>query len=360
MSRVYNFSAGPAVLPEEVLREAAEEMMDYRGCGMSVMEMSHRSKVFDDIIKEAEQDIRDLMNIPDNYKVLFLQGGASQQFAAIPMNLMRNKKAGYIVTGQWAKKAYQEAKLYGEAIELASSADKTFSYIPDCSDLDIPDDLDYVYICENNTIYGTKFKTLPNTKGKDLVADVSSCFLSEPIDVSKYAVVYGGVQKNVGPAGMVIVIIREDLIRDDVLPGTPTMLKYKTQADADSLYNTPPCYTIYMCGKVFKWLKKMGGLEAMKELNEKKAKILYDFLDESQMFNGTVRKEDRSLMNVPFVTGNADLDAKFVAEAKAAGFENLKGHRTVGGMRASIYNAMPIEGVEKLVEFMKDFEAKNS
>lgn len=360
MSRVYNFSAGPAVLPEEVLREAAEEMMDYRGCGMSVMEMSHRSKVFDDIIKEAEQDIRDLMNIPDNYKVLFLQGGASQQFAAIPMNLMRNKKAGYIITGQWAKKAYQEAKLYGEAIELASSADKTFSYIPDCSDLDIPDDLDYVYICENNTIYGTKFKTLPNTKGKDLVADVSSCFLSEPIDVSKYAVVYGGVQKNVGPAGMVIVIIREDLIRDDVLPGTPTMLKYKTQADADSLYNTPPCYTIYMCGKVFKWLKKMGGLEAMKELNEKKAKILYDFLDESQMFKGTVRKEDRSLMNVPFVTGNADLDAKFVAEAKAAGFENLKGHRTVGGMRASIYNAMPIEGVEKLVEFMKKFEEENS
>ena len=360
MSRVYNFSAGPAVLPEEVLREAAEEMMDYRGCGMSVMEMSHRSKVFDDIIKEAEQDIRDLMNIPDNYKVLFLQGGASQQFAAIPMNLMRNKKAGYIITGQWAKKAYQEAKLYGEAIELASSADKTFSYIPDCSDLDIPDDLDYVYICENNTIYGTKFKTLPNTKGKDLVADVSSCFLSEPIDVSKYAVVYGGVQKNVGPAGMVIVIIREDLIRDDVLPGTPTMLKYKTQADADSLYNTPPCYTIYICGKVFKWLKKMGGLEAMKELNEKKAKILYDFLDESQMFKGTVRKEDRSLMNVPFVTGNAELDAKFVAEAKAAGFENLKGHRTVGGMRASIYNAMPIEGVEKLVEFMKKFEAENS
>ncbi|MBR1571963.1 MAG: 3-phosphoserine/phosphohydroxythreonine transaminase [Lachnospiraceae bacterium] len=360
MSRVYNFSAGPAVLPEEVLREAAEEMMDYRGCGMSVMEMSHRSKVFDDIIKEAEQDIRDLMNIPDNYKVLFLQGGASQQFAAIPMNLMKNKKAGYIVTGQWAKKAYQEAKLYGEAIELASSADETFSYIPDCSDLDIPDDLDYVYICENNTIYGTKFKTLPNTKGKDLVADVSSCFLSEPIDVSKYAVVYGGVQKNVGPAGMVIVIIREDLIRDDVLPGTPTMLKYKTQADADSLYNTPPCYTIYICGKVFKWLKKMGGLEAMKAHNEKKAKILYDFLDESKMFKGTVRKEDRSLMNVPFVTGDADLDAKFVAEAKAAGFENLKGHRTVGGMRASIYNAMPIEGVEKLVEFMKDFEAKNS
>ena len=336
MSRVYNFSAGPAVLPEEVLKEAADEMMDYRGCGMSVMEMSHRSKVFDDIIKDAEADLRDLMQIPDNYKVLFLQGGASQQFAAIPMNLMKNRKAGYIVTGQWAKKAFAEAKIYGEAVELASSADKTFSYIPDCSDLDIPEDLDYVYICENNTIYGTKYKTLPNTKGHTLVADVSSCFLSEPVDVSKYGVIYGGVQKNIGPAGVVIVIIREDLIRDDVLPGTPTMLKYKTQADADSLYNTPPCYGIYICGKVFKWLKKMGGLSVMKERNEEKAKILYDFLDQSKLFRGTVRKEDRSLMNVPFVTGDADLDAKFVAEAKAAGFENLKGHRTVGGMRASI------------------------
>ena len=360
MSRVYNFSAGPAVLPEEVLKEAADEMMDYRGCGMSVMEMSHRSKVFDDIIKEAEADLRDLMQIPDNYKVLFLQGGASQQFAAIPMNLMKNRKAGYIVTGQWAKKAFAEAKIYGEAVELASSADKTFSYIPDCSDLDIPEDLDYVYICENNTIYGTKYKTLPNTKGHTLVADVSSCFLSEPVDVSKYGVIYGGVQKNIGPAGVVIVIIREDLIRDDVLPGTPTMLKYKTQADADSLYNTPPCYGIYICGKVFKWLKKMGGLSVMKERNEEKAKILYDFLDQSKLFRGTVRKEDRSLMNVPFVTGDADLDAKFVAEAKAAGFENLKGHRTVGGMRASIYNAMPIEGVEALVAFMKKFEEENA
>ena len=360
MSRVYNFSAGPAVLPEEVLKEAADEMLDYRGCGMSVMEMSHRSKVYDQIIKEAEADIRDLMNIPDNYKVLFLQGGASQQFAAIPMNLMKNKKAGYIITGQWAKKAFQEAKMYGEAVELASSADKTFSYIPDCSDLPITDDMDYVYICENNTIYGTKYKTLPNTKGVDLVADVSSCFLSEPVDVTKYGVIYGGVQKNVGPAGVVIVIIREDLIRDDVLPGTPTMLKYKTQADNDSLYNTPPCYGIYICGKVFKWIKKMGGLQAMKEHNEKKAKILYDFLDQSKLFKGTVRKEDRSLMNVPFVTGDTDLDAKFVAEAKAAGFENLKGHRTVGGMRASIYNAMPIEGVEKLVEFMKKFEEENA
>lgn len=360
MSRVYNFSAGPAVLPEEVLREAADEMMDYRGCGMSVMEMSHRSKVFDQIIKEAEADLRDLMQIPDNYKVLFLQGGASQQFAAIPMNLMKNRKAGYIVTGQWAKKAFAEAKMYGEAIELASSADETFSYIPDCSDLAIPEDLDYVYICENNTIYGTKYKTLPNTKGHTLVADVSSCFLSEPVDVSKYGVIYGGVQKNIGPAGVVIAIIREDLITDDVLPGTPTMLKYKTQADADSLYNTPPCYGIYICGKVFKWLKKMGGLSVMKERNEEKAKILYDFLDESKLFKGTVRKEDRSLMNVPFVTGNADLDAKFVAEAKAVGLENLKGHRSVGGMRASIYNAMPKEGVEALVAFMKKFEEENA
>ena len=360
MSRVYNFSAGPAVLPEEVLQEAADEMLDYRGCGMSVMEMSHRSKVYDNIIKEAEADLRDLMNIPDNYKVLFLQGGASQQFAAIPMNLMKNKKAAYIVTGQWAKKAYQEAKMYGDAVEVASSADKTFSYIPDCSDLDIPEDADYVYICENNTIYGTKFKELPNTKGHTLVADVSSCFLSEPVDVTKYGVIYGGVQKNVGPAGVVIVIIREDLITDDVLPGTPTMLKYKTHADADSLYNTPPCYGIYICGLVFKWVKEMGGLSAMKIHNEKKAAILYDFLDSSKMFHGTVVKEDRSLMNVPFVTGNEELDAKFVKEATAAGFVNLKGHRTVGGMRASIYNAMPIEGVEKLVAFMKDFEEKNS
>ena len=360
MSRVYNFSAGPAVLPEEVLREAAEEMLDYQGTGMSVMEMSHRSKAYDKIIKDAEQDLRDLMNIPDNYKVLFLQGGASQQFAAVPMNLMKNGKAAYIVTGQWAKKAYQEAQKYGDVVAVASSADKTFSYIPDCSDLDIPEDADYVYICENNTIYGTKFWTLPNTKGKDLVADVSSCFLSEPVDVTKYGVIYGGVQKNIGPAGVVIAIIREDLIRDDLPASVPTMLKWKTQADNDSLYNTPPCYGIYICGKVFKWLKKMGGLGAIKALNEKKAKILYDFLDQSKLFRGTVAPQDRSLMNVPFVTGNADLDAKFVAEAKAAGFENLKGHRSVGGMRASIYNAMPIEGVEKLVAFMRKFEAENA
>lgn len=360
MARVYNFSAGPAVLPEEVLQEAADEMLDYRGTGMSVMEMSHRSKAYDTIIKEAEADLRELMNIPDNYKVLFLQGGASQQFAMIPMNLMKNRVADYIVTGQWAKKAYQEASLYGKANKIASSEDKTFSYIPDCSDLPISEDADYVYICENNTIYGTKFKTLPNTKGKPLVADVSSCFLSEPVDVTKYGVIYGGVQKNIGPAGVVIVIIREDLITEDVLPGTPTMLRYKIHADADSLYNTPPAYGIYICGKVFKWLKKMGGLEAMKERNEKKAKILYDYLDESKLFKGTVRKEERSLMNVPFITGNEELDAKFVKEAKEAGFENLKGHRTVGGMRASIYNAMPIEGVEKLVEFMKMFEAENA
>jgi len=359
MARIYNFSAGPAVLPEEVLKEAAAEMFDYKGCGMSVMEMSHRSKVYDNIIKEAEADLRDLMNIPDNYKVLFLQGGASQQFAMIPMNLMKNGVADYIVTGQWAKKAYQEACMYGKANKIASSEDKTFSYIPDCSDLPISEDADYVYICENNTIYGTKFKTLPNTKGKVLVSDVSSCFLSEPVDVTKYGVIYGGVQKNIGPAGVVIVIIREDLISEDVLPGTPTMLRYKIHADAESLYNTPPCYGIYICGKVFKWIKAMGGLEAMKELNEKKAAILYDFLDNSKLFKGTVRKEDRSLMNVPFVTGDADLDAKFVKEAKAAGLENLKGHRSVGGMRASIYNAMPIEGVEALVAFMKKFEEEN-
>ena len=359
MSRVYNFSAGPAVLPEEVLKEVADEMMDYRGCGMSVMEMSHRSKMFDDIIHEAEKDLRDLMHIPDNYKVLFLQGGASQQFAMIPMNLMKNKVADYIVTGQWAKKAWQEAQKYGKANKIASSEDKTFSYIPDCSDLPISEDADYVYICENNTIYGTKYKELPNTKGKILVSDISSCFLSEPIDVTKYGLVYGGVQKNIGPAGMVIAIIREDLITDDVLPGTPTMLTYKTHADAESLYNTPNCFCIYVCGKVFKWLKKMGGLEAMKERNEKKAAILYDFLDQSEMFHGTVEKKDRSLMNVPFVTGDKELDAKFVKESQKAGFENLKGHRTVGGMRASIYNAMPMEGVEALVAFMKKFEEEN-
>lgn len=359
MKRVYNFSAGPAVLPEEVLEEAAQEMLDYRGTGMSVMEMSHRSAAFQQIIDEAEADLRDLLQIPDNYKVLFLQGGASQQFAMIPMNLMKNRVADYIVTGQWAKKAWQEAQKYGKANKIASSEDKTFSYIPDCSDLPISEDADYVYICENNTIYGTKYKTLPNTKGKLLVADVSSCFLSEPMDVEKYGIIYGGVQKNIGPAGMVISIVREDLITDDVLEGTPTMLKFKTHADAGSMYNTPNCYCIYICGKVFKWLKKMGGLQAMKERNEEKARILYDYLDQSKLFRGTVELASRSLMNVPFVTGDKEMDAKFVKEAKEAGLENLKGHRSVGGMRASIYNAMPVEGVQALVAFMKKFEEEN-
>ena len=334
-------------------------MLDYRGTGMSVMEMSHRSKAFEEIIEDAEKDLRDLMNIPDNYKVLFLQGGGSTQFAMIPMNLMKNKVADYIITGQWAKKAAAEAEKYGKVNRIASSADKTFTYIPDLKNLEISDDADYVYICHNNTIYGTTYHDLPDTKGKILVADMSSDILSQPVDVTKYGLIFAGVQKNIGPAGTVVVIIREDLITEDVLEGTPTMLTYKTHADAKSLYNTPPAYGIYICGKVFKHLKKMGGLEVMKKKNEEKAKILYDFLDQSELFKGTVVKEDRSLMNVPFVTGNKDLDAKFVAEAKAAGIENIKGHRTVGGMRASIYNAMPMEGVKYLVEFMKKFEAEN-
>ena len=360
MSRVYNFSAGPAVLPEDVLKEAAAEMLDYKGTGMSVMEMSHRSKAYDTIIKDAEADLRDLLHIPDNYKVLFLQGGASQQFAMVPMNLMKNRVADYIVTGQWAKKAQQEGAMYGKANIIASSADQTFSYIPDCSDLAVSEDADYVYICENNTIYGTKFWELPNTKGKILVADQSSCFLSEPVDVTKYGLIFAGAQKNVGPAGTVIVIVREDLVTEEVLEGTPTMLRYKTHADADSLYNTPPTYGIYMCGKVFKWLKAMGGLSEMKKRNEEKAKILYDFLDDSKLFKGTVVPNDRSLMNVPFVTGDKEMDAKFVKEASEAGLVNLKGHRSVGGMRASIYNAMPKEGVEALVDFMKKFEEANA
>ena len=359
MSRVYNFSAGPAVLPEEVLREAADEMLDYQGTGMSVMEMSHRSGAFESILNEAEQDLRDLMQIPENYKILFMQGGAHLQFAAIPMNLMKNRVADYIITGQWAKKAFKEAQIYGKANAIASSEDETFSYIPDCSDLPVSPDADYVYICENNTIYGTKFHTLPNTKGKILVSAVSSCFLSEPVDVTKYGLLYGGVQKNIGPAGMAIVIIREDLITEDTLPYTPTYMKYKIHADANSLYNTPNSYCIYMCGKVFKWLKKQGGLEVMKARNEEKAAVLYDFLDSSRLFKGTVRREDRSLMNVPFVTGDKELDAKFVKEAEHAGLVNLKGHRSVGGMRASIYNAMPLEGVKALVEFMKKFEEEN-
>lgn len=359
MGRVYNFSAGPAVLPEEVLKEASDEMLDYKGTGMSVMEMSHRGSTFQKILNTAEADLRELMGIPDCYKVLFLQGGASLQFAMLPMNLMKNRSADFILTGQWSKKAYQEASKYGKANVIASSEDRTFSYIPDCRDLPVSKDADYVYICENNTIYGTKYKELPDTKGKILVADVSSCFLSEPVDVTKYGVLYGGVQKNIGPAGVVIVIIREDLITDDVLPGTPTMMKYQTHADAGSLYNTPPAYGIYICGKVFQWLKRKGGLAAMKAYNEKKAAILYDYLDQSRMFHGTVEKKDRSLMNVPFVTGDQELDARFVKEAEAAGLVSLKGHRTVGGMRASIYNAMPIEGVEALTRFMKKFEEEN-
>ena len=359
MARVYNFAAGPAVLPEAVLKEATEEMLDYNGAGMSVMEMSHRSKAFEEILQAAERDLRDLMNIPDNYKVLFLQGGGSTQFAMIPLNLMKNKVADYIITGQWAKKAAAEAKRYGRVNELASSADKTFSYIPDVSKIKVSDDADYVYICHNNTIYGTTYHNLPDTKGKILVADMSSDILSQPVDVTKYGLIFAGVQKNIGPAGTVVVIIREDLITDDVLEGTPTMLKYKIHSDNNSLYNTPPSYGIYICGKVFKHLKKLGGLEAMKKLNEEKAKILYDYLDSSKLFKGTVVKEDRSLMNVPFITGNKELDDKFVKEAKAAGIENIKGHRTVGGMRASIYNAMPIEGVKYLVDFMKKFEAEN-
>ena len=358
MARVYNFSAGPGVLPEPVLEEAAREMMDYRGTGMSVMEMSHRSKPYQRIIDEAEADLRTLMGIPDNYKVLFLQGGASQQFAMVPMNLMRNRVADYIITGQFSKKAWKEAQLFGQANAVASSADRNFTYIPDCSDLPIGENSDYVYICENNTIYGTKFKTLPNTKGKPLVSDISSCFLSEPLRVTDYGMLYGGAQKNVGPAGVVIAIIREDLIREDVLPGTPTMLRYKTHADNGSMYNTPPTYGIYICGKVFKGLLELGGLEAMAAYNQKKASIIYDYLDSSKIFHNQVEKKDRSLMNVTFVTGDPQLDARFVAQAGEAGFVNLKGHRSVGGMRASIYNAMPIEGVRKLTEFMADFEEK--
>ena len=359
MGRVYNFSAGPAMLPEEVLRQAADEMLDYHGSGMSVMEMSHRGKVYDRIIKEAEQDFRELVGVPDNYRVLFLQGGGSTQFAMVPMNLTKNGTAAYVITGNWAKKAAEEAERYTKVVRVASSADKNYTYIPDCSDLDIPEEADYLYICENNTIYGTEYKTLPNTKGHVLVADVSSNFLSRPIDVTKYGMFFGGVQKNVGPAGVTIAVIREDLIRDDLPAYVPTMLRYKTHADKDSLYNTPPCYNIYVCGLVFQWLKKQGGLEAMDQRNKAKAKIFYDYLDSSSLFKGTVEPKDRSYMNAPFVTGDKELDALFVKEAEAQGLVSLKGHRTVGGMRASMYNAMPVEGGEKLVEFMKDFEARH-
>jgi phosphoserine aminotransferase len=359
MKRIFNFSAGPAVLPEAVLQTAAAEMLDYHGSGMSVMEMSHRSKIYESILEEAKADLRRLMNIPDNYTILFLQGGGHLQFAMVPMNLMKNRVADYIVTGQWAKRAYEEAKIFGQANKIASSEDKGFSYIPNCDDLPISPDADYVHICDNNTIFGTKFHKIPNTKGKILVADMSSCILSEPVDVSKYGLIYAGAQKNIGPAGTLIVIIRNDLLTEETLPGTPTMLKYLTHSENNSMYNTPPTYGIYICGLVFKWLLNQGGLEAMQQYNIKKANILYDFLDKSRLFRGNVAKEDRSLMNVTFVTGNNELDDLFVKEAKAAGFDNLKGHRSVGGMRASIYNAMPIEGVIALVDFMKSFEAKH-
>ncbi|OFK24997.1 3-phosphoserine/phosphohydroxythreonine transaminase [Olsenella sp. HMSC062G07] len=355
MSRVFNFSAGPAVLPEDVLREAADEMLDYRGSGMSVNEMSHRSKTFQSIIDAAEADLRDLMGVPDDYKVLFLQGGDSLVFASLFLNLALNKKADYILTGNWANKAYQEAKILGDPKVLASSKDKNFSYIPDCSDLDVRDDASFVYICQNNTIYGTAYHELPNTKGHELVADQSSMFLSEPVDVTRFGFIHAGVQKNVGPAGVQVVIVREDLIPDD-LPGVPTLLRFKTQADAGSLYNTPNCWGIYVCGKVFKWIQAQGGLAGMKARNEEKAALLYDFLDSSDLFRSTVNPKDRSLMNVPFVTGDSQLDAKFVAAAAQEGLVSLKGHRSVGGMRASIYNAMPLEGVQKLVGFMKGFE----
>ena len=357
--RVYNFSAGPAMMPVEVLEEIAAEVLNYQGSGMSVMEMSHRSKVFQKIVDEAEADLRELMQIPDNYKVLFIQGGATLQFSMIPMNLMKNGKAVYIETGAWSKKAIAEAKKVGEVIVAASSKDKNYSYIPDCSDLDIPEDADYVYICENETIHGVTWPKLPNTKGHILVSDQSSMFLSRPCNVSDYGMIYGGVQKNIGPAGMAIVIIREDLIRED-LKELPVYMQYATHADNGSMYNTPNCWCIYVCGKVFKYLLKNGGLTQMQKINEEKAKVLYDFLDASKYFHGTVEKEFRSLMNVPFVTGDAEKDAAVVAATKAAGFDNLKGHKSVGGLRASIYNAMPIEGVQALVDFLKEYEAKNA
>ena len=356
MERIFNFSAGPAALPQEVLEQAREELVNWRGCGMSVMEMSHRSKVFQTILDEAEGDLRELMGIPDNYKVLFIQGGATLQFAMIPINLMKNGVADYIQTGAWSKKAVAEAKKYGTVNVIASSEDKNYTYVPDGSDLPIDDDADYVYICENETIHGTTYPKLPNTKGKVLVSDQSSMFLSKPCNVSDYGMIYAGVQKNVGPAGMTVVIIREDLIRADLPAWTPVYLRYDTHAENDSMYNTPNCWSIYVCGKVFKYLKKIGGLEAMQKMNEDKAKVLYDFLDSSEMFTGTVEKGSRSLMNVPFVTESKELDAQVVAATKAAGFDNLKGHKSVGGLRASIYNAMPKDGVEALVDFLKQYE----
>ena len=360
MSRVYNFSAGPAMLPLEVLEEAREDLLDYKGSGMSVMEMSHRGKVFDGIIRKAEADFRKLVGVPDDYAVLFLQGGGWTQFAEVPMNLTKNGTAAYIVTGNWARNAAKEAQKYTKVVRVASSEDQNFSYIPDCSDLDIPEDADYVYICENNTIYGTEYFQLPNTKGHVLVADVSSNFLSRPIDVKKYGLFFGGVQKNVGPAGVTIVCVRKDLINPDLPDYVPTMMRYQTQIDKDSLFNTPPAWGIYVCGLTFQWLLKQGGLAEIAKKNEAKAKLFYDTLDESKLFKGTVRRQDRSLMNAPFVTGDKDLDAEFIKEAAAQGLESLKGHRSVGGMRASLYNAMPYEGVVKLTNFMKEFEAHHS
>lgn len=359
MKRAYNFSAGPAVLPEEVLQQAAAEMMDYKGSGMSVMELSHRSKWFEDILEAAKQDLRDLLQIPEHYEILFLQGGAHLQFSMIPLNFSKNGVADYIITGQWAKKAHAEAGKFLTADKVASSEDKTFSYIPDCSDLNIKPKSDYVYICENNTIYGTKYHKLPNTKGRPLVADISSCFLSEPVNVKDYACLYGGAQKNLGPAGVTIVILDPGMISDKIPEHVPTMLRYSTFIENNSLYNTPPTYGIYICGLVFKWLKNQGGLEAIQKKNIEKANLLYDFLDNSSLFKGTVAKDSRSLMNVPFVTGNDELDAKFIKEATANNLVNLKGHRSVGGMRASIYNAMSFEGVKTLVDFMKKFESEN-
>lgn len=358
MRNIYNFSAGPAVLPETVLQEAADEMMNYKGSGMSVMEISHRSALFQSIIDEAEYDLRTLMGIPDDYDVLFLQGGTSLQFAMIPMNFMRNQKADYILTGHWSKRASEEAAIYGKVHVAASSEESNFSYIPDCDNLDILPDTDYVYMCENNTIYGTKFHKRPDTKGKILINDISSSFLSEPMDVSKYGMLFGGIQKNLGPAGLVIAIIHKDMISETVLPWTPTMLRYKTHADKKSLYNTPPTYNIYFVGKVIKWIQSLGGLEKMKELNEKKAFVLYDYLDRSRLFEGLARKDSRSLMNVTFRAKPDTLNAEFIKAAEQNGIVSIGGHRAIGGMRASLYNAMPIEGVKYLVDFMCDFEER--
>ncbi len=357
--RVYNFSAGPAMMPEQVLKRAADEMLEYGDSGQSVMEMSHRSKEYQAIIDSVEAKLRQVMSIPDNYKVLFLQGGASSQFAMIPLNLMnRNNKADFVITGQWANKAYQEASRYGKCNVVASSKDKTFSYIPELDKSKFDPEADYFHICYNNTIYGTRFNELPDTGDVPLIADMSSCILSEPVDVSKFGLIYAGAQKNMGPAGLTVVIIREDLI-GNAMDITPTMFNYKIHADNGSMYNTPPTYGIYILGLVLDWIIEKGGLAEMAKLNRRKAELLYNYLDSSKLFKATVSGKDRSLMNVPFVTGSDELDAKFVSEAKKEGLINLKGHRTVGGMRASIYNAMPYEGVEKLVEFMRKFEAEN-